>query len=235
MIFLFRIGIVLITFQSGTSCGQRAILVHQVTQSKKLWHSLKVWSVYAISCVLFFNCSDCTIFEWYSVWFSCIINFADVWAKQCKIFMLSWYIINYSQKWFPNEILIITTDIFFCLFSSSILVYVWPFQIPGQRALALHLIFSVLDKALHNINQKPVGSTLGDVNKLDRSTDWEAIWAFALGPEPELVLSLRWIPSECLYCWFPLFYQCMLLYYAFGKLTFIIISSRGIILSLDFH
>ena len=180
-------------------------------------------------------CSDCMILEWYSVWFSCIINFADVWAKQCKIFMLSWYIINYSQKWFPNEILIITTDIFFCLFSSSILVYVWPFQIPGQRALALHLIFSVLDKALHNINQKPVGSTLGDVNKLDRSTDWEAIWAFALGPEPELVLSLRWIPSECLYCWFPLFYQCMLLYYAFGKLTFIIISSRGIILSLDFH
>ncbi|KAF3965968.1 hypothetical protein CMV_009890 [Castanea mollissima] len=63
--------------------------------------------------------------------------------------------------------------------------------IPGQRALALHLIFSVLDKALHNINQKPVGSTLGDANKLDRSTDWEAIWAFALGPEPELVLSLR--------------------------------------------
>nr|XP_023888217.1 transcriptional elongation regulator MINIYO [Quercus suber] len=63
--------------------------------------------------------------------------------------------------------------------------------IPGQRALALHLIYSVLDKALHNINQKPVGSTLGDANKLDRSTDWEAIWAFALGPEPELVLSLR--------------------------------------------
>lgn len=113
MIFLFRIGIVLITFQSGTSCGQRAILVHQVTQSKKLWHLLEVWSVYAISCILLFNCSDCMIFLWYSVWFSCIINFAYVWAKQCKIFMLSWYVINYSQKWFPNEILIITTDILY--------------------------------------------------------------------------------------------------------------------------
>lgn len=77
------------------------------------------------------------------------------------------------------------------LFSSSIVVYVWPFQIPGQRALALHLISSVLDKALHNINQNQVGSTLGNANKLDRSIDWEAVWAFALGPEPELVLSLR--------------------------------------------
>jgi len=28
-------------------------------------------------------------------------------------------------------------------------------------------------------------------SKVDKSVDWEAVWAFALGPEPELVLSLR--------------------------------------------
>ncbi|XP_022762992.1 transcriptional elongation regulator MINIYO isoform X2 [Durio zibethinus] len=63
--------------------------------------------------------------------------------------------------------------------------------IPGQRALALHLLASVLDKALHNIYLNPVGSTLASNNKVDSTVDWEAVWAFALGPEPELILSLR--------------------------------------------
>ncbi|XVE93929.1 hypothetical protein REPUB_Repub01dG0236400 [Reevesia pubescens] len=63
--------------------------------------------------------------------------------------------------------------------------------IPGQRALALYLLASVLDKALHNIYLNPVGSTLANHNKVDSAVDWEAVWTFALGPEPELILSLR--------------------------------------------
>ncbi|XP_020535690.1 transcriptional elongation regulator MINIYO isoform X2 [Jatropha curcas] len=63
--------------------------------------------------------------------------------------------------------------------------------IPGQRALALHLLASVLDKAIYNIQQNQVGCTLKNANLVDKLNDWEAIWAYALGPEPELVLSLR--------------------------------------------
>nr|KYP69801.1 RNA polymerase II-associated protein 1 [Cajanus cajan] len=63
--------------------------------------------------------------------------------------------------------------------------------IPGQRALALHLLSSVLDKALHYICKDRTGHVAKVENKFDKSVDWEAVWAFALGPEPELVLSLR--------------------------------------------
>eukprot|EP00257_Ricinus_communis_P021009 XP_015580388.1 transcriptional elongation regulator MINIYO [Ricinus communis] len=63
--------------------------------------------------------------------------------------------------------------------------------IPGQRALALHLLASVLDKAMHNIQQNQVGCTRKNANLIENLIDWEAIWAYALGPEPELVLSLR--------------------------------------------
>ncbi|KAA3465497.1 transcriptional elongation regulator MINIYO [Gossypium australe] len=63
--------------------------------------------------------------------------------------------------------------------------------IPGQRSLALHLLASVLDKALRNIYLNPIGSTLADKDNVDSTVDWEAVWAFALGPEPELILSLR--------------------------------------------
>ncbi|KAJ6692936.1 TRANSCRIPTIONAL ELONGATION REGULATOR MINIYO [Salix purpurea] len=63
--------------------------------------------------------------------------------------------------------------------------------IPGQRALALHLLASVLDNAIHGIQQNKVGSSVSNANHVDKSDDWEAIWAFALGPEPELVLALR--------------------------------------------
>lgn len=65
------------------------------------------------------------------------------------------------------------------------------FQIPGQRALALHLLLAVLEKAVHNINQGQVGCSMRNEDKVDKFSDWEAIWAYALGPEPELVLSLR--------------------------------------------
>ncbi|CAH9116181.1 unnamed protein product [Cuscuta epithymum] len=62
--------------------------------------------------------------------------------------------------------------------------------IPGQRALALHLIASVIDRAIYGICQNQLGCTLNYTSK-DDSVDWEAIWAFALGPEPELALALR--------------------------------------------
>ena len=65
------------------------------------------------------------------------------------------------------------------------------FQVPGQRSLALHLLSSVLDKALHYICEDRTGCMSKSENKVDKSVDWEAVWAFALGPEPELVLSLR--------------------------------------------
>ncbi|CAN8276799.1 unnamed protein product [Cochlearia groenlandica] len=60
--------------------------------------------------------------------------------------------------------------------------------ISGQRCLALHLLASVLDKALEKLCQNRIGYTREEEGK---STDWEAIWAYALGPEPELVLALR--------------------------------------------
>ncbi|CAH9095236.1 unnamed protein product [Cuscuta europaea] len=62
--------------------------------------------------------------------------------------------------------------------------------IPGQRALALRLIASVIDRAINGICQNQLGCTLNYTSK-DDSVDWEAIWAFALGPEPELALALR--------------------------------------------
>ncbi|XP_065873553.1 transcriptional elongation regulator MINIYO [Euphorbia lathyris] len=63
--------------------------------------------------------------------------------------------------------------------------------IPGQRVLALHLLASVLDKAMWNIQQNQVGCCVKSSNLPNKFNDWEAIWAYALGPEPELVLSLR--------------------------------------------
>ncbi|XP_062086775.1 transcriptional elongation regulator MINIYO [Humulus lupulus] len=63
--------------------------------------------------------------------------------------------------------------------------------IPGQRALALHLLLAVFDNAIHNITRGQVGCSMRKEDKDERVSDWEAIWAYALGPEPELVLSLR--------------------------------------------
>ncbi|KAE9595681.1 putative RNA polymerase II-associated protein [Lupinus albus] len=63
--------------------------------------------------------------------------------------------------------------------------------VPGQRTFALHLLSSVLDKVLHYICKGRTGHMAKGENKAEKSVDWEAIWAFALGPEPELILSLR--------------------------------------------
>lgn len=64
----------------------------------------------------------------------------------------------------------------------------------------MHLLASVLDNAIHSIQQNKVGSTVSNANQVDKSDDWEAIWAFALGPEPELVLALRLVTPEFFYC-----------------------------------
>ncbi|KAF3434785.1 hypothetical protein FNV43_RR21871 [Rhamnella rubrinervis] len=63
--------------------------------------------------------------------------------------------------------------------------------VPGQRTLAFHMLLALLDKALYNIHQGQVGCIMRNDNRADNSVDWEAVWAYALGPEPELVLSLR--------------------------------------------
>ncbi|KAI6677528.1 hypothetical protein NL676_038324 [Syzygium grande] len=63
--------------------------------------------------------------------------------------------------------------------------------VPGQRALALHLLATVLDKAMHIICRDQVDLVTRYSNVDEDSVDWEAVWAFALGPEPELVLTLR--------------------------------------------
>ncbi|XP_031269938.1 transcriptional elongation regulator MINIYO [Pistacia vera] len=63
--------------------------------------------------------------------------------------------------------------------------------VPGQRAFALHLLASVLDKALYNICENQARYALRYDNKVEGTIDWEAVWAYALGPEPELALSLR--------------------------------------------
>ncbi|CAA0807709.1 Unknown protein [Striga hermonthica] len=61
--------------------------------------------------------------------------------------------------------------------------------VPGQRTLALHLIAAVLDRTIREICNKQVDSSFKSADA--ERADWEAIWAFALGPEPELALALR--------------------------------------------
>ncbi|KAL6494864.1 hypothetical protein OROGR_031664 [Orobanche gracilis] len=62
--------------------------------------------------------------------------------------------------------------------------------IPGQRTLALHLIAAVLDRAISGICQNQDNSSSNWADSKG-TVDWEAVWALALGPEPELALALR--------------------------------------------
>ncbi|KAH0449329.1 hypothetical protein IEQ34_023129 [Dendrobium chrysotoxum] len=63
-------------------------------------------------------------------------------------------------------------------------------MVPAQRAIALKVIDSILNKALVNLlNDKGWFDAKQDI--LSNHVDWCAIWAYALGPEPQLVLSLR--------------------------------------------
>ncbi|KAM0933508.1 putative RNA polymerase II-associated protein [Dioscorea sansibarensis] len=64
-------------------------------------------------------------------------------------------------------------------------------MVPGQRALALQLLGAVLNQALHSLQREDIGFNDGKTNHMNRFVDWQAVWAFALGPEPQIVLSLR--------------------------------------------
>ncbi|CAL9188495.1 transcriptional elongation regulator MINIYO [Musa acuminata AAA Group] len=64
-------------------------------------------------------------------------------------------------------------------------------MIPGQRAIALKLLASVLSKALHNLQHMDNCSHVRKTNPVDYFVDWQAVWAFVLGPEPQMALSLR--------------------------------------------
>lgn len=61
--------------------------------------------------------------------------------------------------------------------------------VPGQRTLALSVIAAILNRAICNIFQNQVDSVSNFAGSV--SADWVAIWAYAMGPEPELALSLR--------------------------------------------
>ncbi|CAM6083393.1 unnamed protein product [Calypogeia fissa] len=64
--------------------------------------------------------------------------------------------------------------------------------VPGQRAVALHLIASVLDKAIQGLQDQRFNPTSALHSEgAGGRPDWQAIWAYALGPEAELVLTLR--------------------------------------------
>ncbi|MCO5588811.1 hypothetical protein L7F22_042771 [Adiantum nelumboides] len=74
----------------------------------------------------------------------------------------------------------------------------WPSEqrlgesVPAQRSAALRLISNILNNAILSIQQsggggESSGMTFGSLEIVD----WQAVWAYALGPEPELVLTLR--------------------------------------------
>ncbi|TVU07951.1 hypothetical protein EJB05_41329, partial [Eragrostis curvula] len=64
-------------------------------------------------------------------------------------------------------------------------------MVPGQRVLALQLLASILNRALQNLHKMDLTDNGKEMNSDDKFDDWQAVWAYALGPEPELVLSLR--------------------------------------------
>ncbi|WVZ79639.1 hypothetical protein U9M48_027195 [Paspalum notatum var. saurae] len=64
-------------------------------------------------------------------------------------------------------------------------------MVPGQRVLALQLLASILNRASQNLHKMDLMDNVKEINSNDQFDDWQAVWAYALGPEPELVLSLR--------------------------------------------
>ena len=74
---------------------------------------------------------------------------------------------------------------------SPIFLVLCMFQIPSQRCFALQLLCSVLNKCTQNLQCKDHNLNTVNVSHLDRAVDWQAIWAYALGPELEMALSLR--------------------------------------------
>uniref|UniRef100_A0A0E0PZF7 Transcriptional elongation regulator MINIYO n=1 Tax=Oryza rufipogon TaxID=4529 RepID=A0A0E0PZF7_ORYRU len=64
-------------------------------------------------------------------------------------------------------------------------------MVPGQRVLALQLLALILNRALQNLHKTDLIDNFKESNDDDKFNDWQAVWAYAIGPEPELVLSLR--------------------------------------------
>uniref|UniRef100_A0A0D9WRG5 Transcriptional elongation regulator MINIYO n=1 Tax=Leersia perrieri TaxID=77586 RepID=A0A0D9WRG5_9ORYZ len=64
-------------------------------------------------------------------------------------------------------------------------------MVPGQRVLAHQLLASILNRALQNLHKMDLIDNIKELNFDDKFNDWQAVWAYAIGPEPELVLSLR--------------------------------------------
>lgn len=64
-------------------------------------------------------------------------------------------------------------------------------MVPGQRVLALQLLASILNRSLQNLQKMDLIGNVKEMNSNDKFDDWQAVWAYAIGPEPELVLSLR--------------------------------------------
>jgi RNA polymerase II-associated protein 1 len=57
--------------------------------------------------------------------------------------------------------------------------------------LALQLLASILNRALQSLHKTDLMDNVKGMNSKDNIDDWQAVWSYALGPEPELVLSLR--------------------------------------------
>jgi hypothetical protein len=57
--------------------------------------------------------------------------------------------------------------------------------------LALQLLALILNRALQNLHKTDLIDNFKESNDDDKFNDWQAVWAYAIGPEPELVLSLR--------------------------------------------
>lgn len=63
-------------------------------------------------------------------------------------------------------------------------------QVPAQRSAGLRIISHILENT--SFAFQPAAVERG-IEVSATSVDWQAIWAYALGPEPELVLTLRLI------------------------------------------
>jgi RNA polymerase II-associated protein 1 len=57
--------------------------------------------------------------------------------------------------------------------------------------LALQLLASILNRALQSLHKMDLTDNGKEMNSDAKFYDWQAVWAYTLGPEPELVLSLR--------------------------------------------
>lgn len=64
-------------------------------------------------------------------------------------------------------------------------------MVPAQRSAALRLLGNILDKALLSLQSACNRESCASYPTSTQSVDWQAVWAYALGPDPELVLTLR--------------------------------------------